>query len=52
MTDCHEQRVCVKFCVKLGKTFTETLEILKQAFINESMVSETSPRPRKRAKFG
>jgi hypothetical protein len=29
--------VCVKFCVKLGKTFTVTLEMLKQAFGNESM---------------
>jgi transposase len=37
MTDFHEQRVCVKSCVKLGKTFTETLEMLKQAFGNESM---------------
>jgi hypothetical protein len=37
MTDFHEQRVCVKFCVKLEKTFTETLEMLRQAFGNESM---------------
>jgi histone-lysine N-methyltransferase SETMAR len=37
MTDFHEQRVCGKFCVTLGKTFTETLEMLKQAFGNESM---------------
>jgi hypothetical protein len=33
----YQQRVCVKFCVKLRKTFTETLEVLKQAFGNESM---------------
>jgi hypothetical protein len=37
MTDFHEQRVCVKFCVKLEKTFTETLEMLNQAFGNQSM---------------
>jgi hypothetical protein len=37
MTDFHEQRMCVKFCVKLEITFTETLEILKQASGNESM---------------
>jgi transposase len=37
MAEFHEQRVCVKFCVKLGKTFTETLETLKQAFGNESI---------------
>jgi hypothetical protein len=27
-----EQRVCIKFCQKLGKTATETYEILQQAF--------------------
>jgi hypothetical protein len=27
-----EQRVCVKFCQKLGKTATETYEMLQQAF--------------------
>jgi hypothetical protein len=37
MTDFHEQQVSVKSCVKLGKTFTETLEMLKHAFGNESM---------------
>ncbi|PNF43880.1 hypothetical protein B7P43_G02779 [Cryptotermes secundus] len=25
-----EQRVCIKFCVKLGKPATETLEILRE----------------------
>jgi hypothetical protein len=27
-----EQRVCIKFCQKLGKTATETYEMLQQAF--------------------
>ena len=27
-----EQRVCIKFCVRLGKTGSETSEMLKQAF--------------------
>jgi hypothetical protein len=27
-----EQHVCIKFCVKLGKYATETLEMLHQAF--------------------
>ena len=27
-----EQRVCDKFCFKLGKTFTETFQILQQAY--------------------
>jgi hypothetical protein len=27
-----EQRVCIKFCVKLGKLTTETLEMPREAF--------------------
>jgi hypothetical protein len=27
-----EQRVCIKFCQELGKTATETCEMLQQAF--------------------
>jgi hypothetical protein len=27
-----EQRVCIKFCQKLGKTATKTYEMLQQAF--------------------
>ena len=27
-----EQRKSIKFCVKLGKTFTETLEMLRKAY--------------------
>ena len=32
MTDFHEQRACIKFCFKLGKTATECYEMLKTAF--------------------
>jgi hypothetical protein len=27
-----EQRVCIKFCVKLGKSNTETIEMFLEAF--------------------
>jgi hypothetical protein len=30
--DFREQRTCIKFCFKLGKTATECYEILKTAF--------------------
>jgi len=33
----HEQRICVKFCVKIGKSVTETSEMLKIAFREEAM---------------
>jgi len=32
MKDLEEQRVCFKFCFKLGKTFTETFQMLEQAY--------------------
>jgi hypothetical protein len=32
MKDLEEQHVCVKFCLKLAKTFTETFQMLKQAY--------------------
>jgi hypothetical protein len=39
-----EQRVCMKFCMKLGKSATETLEMLYEAFgkpsLNRTAVSE------------
>jgi hypothetical protein len=28
-----EQRVCIKFCVKLGKSATEITEMLHEAFL-------------------
>ena len=33
----HEQRICVKFCVKIGTSVTETFEMLKIAFGEEAM---------------
>jgi len=32
MKDLEEQRVCVKFCLKLGKPFKETFQMLQQAY--------------------
>jgi len=40
MKDLEEQRVCVKFCFKLGKTFTETFQMLHQAY-GEDCLSRT-----------
>ena len=37
MAEVDEQRVCVKFCVRLGKTGSETFEMLKQAFGDSCM---------------
>jgi len=33
----HEQQICVKFCVKIGKSVTETFEMLKIAIREEAM---------------
>ena len=32
-----EQRICINFCLKLGKTGTETYEMMKTAFGDEAM---------------
>jgi hypothetical protein len=32
-----EQRVCIKFCMKLGKSSTKTLEMLHEAFREHSL---------------
>jgi len=32
MAEVDEQRVCIKFCVRLGKTGSETFEMLEQTF--------------------
>ena len=32
-----EQRVCIKFCVNLGKSATETLEMIQQGFGDQSL---------------
>ena len=37
MAEVDEQRVCIKFCVRLGKTGSETFEMLKQAFSDSCM---------------
>jgi hypothetical protein len=36
-----EQRVCIKFCVKLGKSASETLEMPHEAF-GEHSLSQTA----------
>jgi hypothetical protein len=36
-----EQRVCIKFCVKLGKSATKTLKMLCEAF-GEHYLSRTT----------
>jgi len=37
MVDFGEQRACIKFCFKLGKTATECYEMLKTAFGEQAM---------------
>jgi len=37
VAEVDEQRVCIKFCVRLGKTGSETFEMLKQAFGDSCM---------------
>lgn len=33
----EEQRVCVKFCFKLGKSFKEAFQMLQQNFVDAVM---------------
>ena len=40
MAEVDEQRVCIKFSVRLGKTGSKTYEILKQAF-RDSCISHS-----------
>jgi len=37
MAEVDEQRVCIKFCMRLGKMGSETFEMLKQAFGDSCM---------------
>ncbi|GFV36691.1 protein GVQW3 [Trichonephila clavipes] len=37
MCENTDQRICIKFCFKLGKTSTETYEMMKTAFGDEAM---------------
>jgi len=37
MADFREQRVCIKFCFKLGKAAAECYEMLKTAFGEQAM---------------
>jgi len=40
MKDLEEQCICIKFCFRLGKTFTETFQMLQQAY-GEDFLSRT-----------
>jgi len=37
MADVKEQRKCIKFCFKLGKTAADTHKMLKEAFGDNSL---------------
>ncbi|GFW25381.1 protein GVQW3 [Trichonephila clavipes] len=37
MCENTDQRICIKFCFKLGKTGTKTYEMMKKAFGDEAM---------------
>ena len=37
MTEKHDQRICIKFCFQLGKTSSETIQMMPKAFGNECM---------------
>ena len=37
MCERREQRICIKFCFKMGKNATETFQLLQQAFGEDAM---------------
>jgi hypothetical protein len=37
MADVHDQSINIKFCFKLGKTFMETHEIMKNVYGDQCM---------------
>jgi hypothetical protein len=37
MTDVKEQRICIKFCFKLGNMAAETHKMLKEAFADNAL---------------
>jgi hypothetical protein len=37
MADVHEQRINIKFCFRLGKTFTKTHEMVKEVYGDQCM---------------
>ena len=37
MCESTEQRICIKFCFKIGKTVTETYQLLQQAYGEDKM---------------
>ena len=55
MCESTEQRICIRFCFKIGKTATETCHLLQQAYGEDAMgrtessqcKGPTSPRPKK-----
>jgi len=37
MYESTEQRICIKYCFKIGKTATETYQLLQQALGEDAM---------------
>ena len=37
MTERTDQRICIKFCLNLSKSCTQTIETIQKAFVDESM---------------
>ena len=51
MKEPEEQRVCVKFCCKLGKNFTETFQLLNQAYGDHRKIRRLSRQRNKHPNF-